>query len=268
MHAVDAETTLSDVELTRIVYEIGTLGFSVVGGIIGSAEVKFLKSALLAAIEDDQRRWSGLPGKSSDLVENLVLHGRPFISLLDNKKMHQVFSALLGSTAILYNYGSTFLLPNGKPGAMNIHTDSPRLIMDYPTGLIMTLALDDFTVDNGATVYLPGSQNLETVPPLETFEKYATHVTRGAGAAVFFNPRCYHRATSNTTNHIRCGVTVYAVRHFMKQRFDFPRMIALDLEQELSPKARQFLGFDARVPFEMTQYFAPNDERMYKAGQG
>lgn len=259
---------LSQKNLSQTIYEIETLGFSVVPDVISSESVKELRSALLVAIEDDQTRWRHLPGKSADLIENLIVHGGPFLGILDTEVMHQVFSNFLGETCILYNYGSTFLLPNGTPPSMEIHTDMPRLVKNYHSGLIMTLALDEFNSDNGATVYLPGSQILERRPTLETFERYCVSVARKAGDAVFFNPRCFHRASPNDTNEIRCGLTVYAVRHFMKQRFDFPRMISTEIASRLTSKARQFIGFDSRIPTKMEEYYTDVGERLYKPGQG
>ncbi len=259
---------LPQAELDRVVYEIETLGFSVVEGVTNPALTKRLREGLLAAIERDQAEWGHRPQKSYDLIHNLILHGGPFLEMLDHAVMHQVFGAFLGPTAILYNYGSTFLLPGGNPGSRRIHVDTPRLIPNYHSGLIMTLALDDFTEENGATLYLPGSQTMSQPPSEEMMERLGVSVARGAGAAVFFNPRCFHRASPNNTETIRCGLTIFAVRAFMKQRFDFPRMITPEMLETLSPKARQFLGFDARVPAHMGEFFVDEPDRLYKANQG
>jgi ectoine hydroxylase-related dioxygenase (phytanoyl-CoA dioxygenase family) len=255
-------------QIDRVSHEIGTLGFSVVEDVIDAGQVSRLRAALLRAIEADQKLWGHKPQKRYDLIHNLVVHEGVFLELLDNPVMHQVFAALLSPTCILYNYGSTFLLPGGSPGSAQIHVDSPRIIPNYHSGLIMTLALDDFTEGNGATRYLPGSQHRAEPPDEEDFKRHSVSVARPAGAAVFFNPRCYHRAMPNETKDIRCGVTVFAVRAYMKQRFDFPRMISPEAAASLSAKARQFLGFDARVPADMSEFYVAEDQRLYKANQG
>ncbi len=254
--------------LERVRYEINTLGFSVVEDVIDRSVVQRMRADLLDVIELDQKQWEGRPNKNYDLVNNLVIHGKSFVELLDNEIMHQVFSSFLSKSCILYNYSSTFLLPGGTPGAANIHVDTPRLIPGYHMGLIMTLALDDFNDENGATYYLPGSQAREEMPKAEVFEKYAISVARPAGAAVFFNPRCYHRATSNKTSRNRCGVTVYATRVFNKPRFDFTRMMSPRMIDGLSETARRFLGSDARVPADMAEFYVDESRRLYKGGQG
>jgi ectoine hydroxylase-related dioxygenase (phytanoyl-CoA dioxygenase family) len=255
-------------QLDCVAYEIETLGFSVVRDVVDGDMARRLRAGLVAAIDIDQTQWGGRPQKRADLIHNLVVHGGVFLELLGNEVMHQVFARFLPPASILYNYGSTFILPGGAPDTLKMHVDSPRLIRGHHAGLIMTLALDDFTERNGATVYLPGSQNCAEPPDAETFERYGLSVARPTGAAVFFNPRCFHRARPNETDEIRCGVTVFAVRSYMKQRFDFPRMVPPETIPTLSAAARRFLGFDARVPADMADYYVDEEDRLYKAGQG
>jgi ectoine hydroxylase-related dioxygenase (phytanoyl-CoA dioxygenase family) len=262
------EATLTARELERVVYEIDALGFSVVHDVIGPDLLLRLKDAVSAANEEDHRRYGGRPGKQYEIVANLVLHGGAFLEMLDNAIMHQVFAPILSPHCILYTYGAVTLLPGVESGLMSPHVDAPRLIRGYHAGLTMTLAIDDFTDENGATLYLPGSQELEKPPSLETFDRYAVSVARSAGSAIFFNPRCFHRARRNTTDDIRRAISLFAVRPFMKQRFDFPRMMPAEAMGGLSRKARQFLGFDARVPTSMDEFYVAPEQRLYKANQG
>lgn len=259
-------TIVSD-NLARVEYEVETLGFSVVADVIAPDEAAVLREALIEALERDTALHGMLPGKRGDLIDNLVLHGRPFTDLLDNAVMHEVFSRFLTEHCILYNYGSTVLLPGADSKVLQIHVDSPRVIPGYHDGLIMTLALDEFNEANGATRYLPGSQNLLQAPSEETFSRYSLSVARHAGSAVFFNPRAFHRGMPNASDRTRCGVTVFAVRPFMKQRFDFPSMLAAHVAETLTPRARKFLGFDARPPAAMSSFYAPVERRTYKPNQ-
>jgi ectoine hydroxylase-related dioxygenase (phytanoyl-CoA dioxygenase family) len=255
---------LSAEHFARITYEIETLGFTVVDETVPKDSCDALRTALLDALESDATAFSALPGKKPDLVNNLALYGGPFLDLLDNAVMRAIFSHFLTPACILYNYSSTVLHPGAASDVQHIHVDSPRVIPGYHDGLIMTLALDDFTEVNGATYYLPGSHTLATIPNPETFERYRASVARSKGAAVFFNPRCFHRGGQNNSDRTRAGVTIFAVRPFMKQRFDFPRMID---PASLTPSVQQFLGFDARMPSAMTEFYVEPDRRLYKGGQ-
>lgn len=255
---------LDDAALATARYEIETLGFTVVRNVISTAQTTALRAALLEALEQDKAMHAHLPGKNPQLVDNLVLHGGAFLALLGNDAMHQVFGLFLTQHCILYNYSSTVLLPQIESKVQQTHVDSPRIIPGYHEGLIMTLALDDFTDENGATRYLPGSYSLMQPPSEETFSRYAQSVARPAGAAVFFNPRTFHRGEANTGEAIRCGVTIFAVRPYMKQRFDYPAMLG---EAPGDARIAKFLGFDARPPASMDRFYAPVEQRSYKPNQ-
>jgi ectoine hydroxylase-related dioxygenase (phytanoyl-CoA dioxygenase family) len=104
-------------------------------------------------------------------------------------------------------------------------------------------------------------------PSESTFSRYSSSVARRAGSAVFFNPRTFHRGMPNRSDCLRCGLTIFAVRPFMKQRFDFPQMLAPAVAETLAPRARRFLGFDARPPAAMSSFYAPAERRTYKPNQ-
>ncbi|HUJ75399.1 MAG TPA: phytanoyl-CoA dioxygenase family protein, partial [bacterium] len=195
-------------------------------------------------------------------------YGGVFLELLENEVMHQMFEAFLGNSCILYNFGSTIMPPHGATMASKIHIDTPRFIPGYHAGLIMTLALDDFTQENGGTYYLPGSQHLSDPPDEELFELRKVSVARPKGSAVFFNPRTYHRGGFNATDALRAGVTVYAVRSFMKPRFEYTKMIPDAVAETLSERSRKFLGYHSRVPSKMEEFYVLPENRLYKAGQG
>ena len=73
---------------------------------------------------------------------------------------------------------------------------------------------------------------------------------------------------SNRTGQPRHALTVNYCRSFMRQHFDFPRMITADRAATLSPVLRRVLGFDVRMPTSLDQYYVDPEDRLYKAGQG
>ena len=72
----------------------------------------------------------------------------------------------------------------------------------------------------------------------------------------------------NRTDDPRHAVTINACRSFMRQRFDYPRLVPAELVAQLGPVGRRFLGFDVRVPTSLEEYYVPEEHRLYKGGQG
>lgn len=242
-------------------------GFAIVPQVVSQKLVKQLRSDLQQAINDDMKEFGGLPGKKEYLIVEMVRRGESFAKLLENYVMHQVFSHFLGKSCILYSYTSAFLHPSDQPPVCRIHVDSHRYIPNYHSGIIMTLALDDFTEENGATYYLPGSHRSERVPKEKEFYKKSVRAVRKSGDAVFFSNCVFHAAGLNNTNQTRHGVSINASRHFIKQRFDYPKLICDDMLSKLNNRARDFLGFNSRLPLSCHDYYVPAEKRMYQSGQ-
>lgn len=239
------------------VYELETLGFTIVENVFSPEIMSQLKEELKIALENDQKMFSQHKGKKPELVVDLSIHDPIFLRALDNDIMQEIFSLMLGDNPILYSYTSTILRPGQVGGVRDMHTDTHKFIPGYVTGIVMTLPLEDFTEANGATLYLPGSQNSNIAPTEEIFSKYSQTTSRKAGDVLFFNPRVYHRAGINSTDKIRYGLTIYATRNFMKQRFDFPRMIPKESLNGLSDRVVNFLGYNATPPESMDQFYSP-----------
>ena len=263
-----SERSISETQLQLHLYELSIFGFTVVPKIVLPAEAAVLRDALESAVIKERDLYKDNPYWSDSVINNLVAHGDNFYWLLDHGIMHQLFNSILDHHCILYAYSSTYLEPDLSINAHEPHVDSPRFIKSYNTGIQMLLALSTFTSKNGAPWFLPGSHISAEQPDQQTFERYAVQLIPNIGDAIFFNPRTYHRAGINTSDEVRYGLSTYAVRSFMRQRYDYPRLIPHDDLKQLSDRAQRFLGFNVRVPVSVDEFYCPPSERLYLADQG
>jgi ectoine hydroxylase-related dioxygenase (phytanoyl-CoA dioxygenase family) len=253
----------------RIIEEIRSRGVGLVPAILPRAEALAARETLQNAIDDDIARLSGNPHYTDHwMVHNLMVRGAPFLRLLENEALHAHLSPLMSDKCIIYAYTSSSMPPKGSNFSRRIHTDSPRVIPGYWTNVGIMVALDDFTPDNGATYFLPNSQWQVETPGEAEFEAKAVRLYPKAGDAIYFNARTWHRGGVNETDAPRHCVTMNVCRSYMKQRFDYPRLIPESLIAKLGPLGRRFIGMDTRVPSSMDEYYVPPEQRLYKAGQG
>ncbi|MEM7286890.1 MAG: phytanoyl-CoA dioxygenase family protein [Actinomycetota bacterium] len=256
-------------DLHRHLDEIDEHGFSVVPGVIAEPEIAGLRSAVADALDQDWERFGGLPGKDRSIALELAHYGGPLLALLDNEVIDALFGALLGDRWILYSYTSTAMLPELHQATAEIHTDTARITPGLVLGALATIALDPFTEENGATFYLPGSHRTHPHRPDENeFREHAVRVCRDAGDAVVFHPRVWHAGGRNTTTDTRFAVTLYGTRSYMRQRFDYPRLMDADMVDAVPDRVRRILGMNVRVPTSLEEFYVPADERLYKSGQG
>lgn len=246
---------------------IRRLGFAVVGD-LGMPDVAGMRISLEQLVERDIDRWRGNPHyRDAWMVHNLLMGGDAFIDFLENQVMHEYLSRLLSPSCILYSYTSSSLPPHGSNYSRRIHVDAQAECPPYITNVGVLLALDDFTEHNGAPLFLPGSHLEVTEPDEATFLRNAVPVYPRAGEAVIFNARTYHLGGENQTDKARHAITLNACRHWMKQRFDYPRLAGPGQVTRLGRVGQRFLGMDSRVPTSLEEYYVAPEQRMFKAGQ-
>jgi ectoine hydroxylase-related dioxygenase (phytanoyl-CoA dioxygenase family) len=132
----------------------------------------------------------------------------------------------------------------------------------------LLVMLDDFTEENGATYLLSGSHRLSEKPPDDLFFRDAVRAVAPAGSIVAFNSNLWHAAGVNRTLRPRRALTLVFTRPFIKQQFDYPRALGDDRAASFSPVLRQLLGYNARVPASLDEWYQVPEKRLYKRDQG
>lgn len=242
-------------------------GAAILRGIVPMALVERMRDDLSRATEEDAARFGSshpFPG----IVHALMMRGASFLDLLAVDAVRAVCRAILGHGAIIHAYNSSSLPPHDTNYARRIHVDSPRYIPGYMTNIGLAFPLDEFTRENGAMEIWPSSFSMPAAPGMEEFDANKV-VLAGLrpGDAVVSNSRCWHQSGVNTTGEWRCVVTMNVCRAYMRQQFDYPRMIPREIAERLSDDVRQFLGFHVRMPASIDEFLAPPHERPYRPGQ-
>jgi len=241
-----------------------TQGYAIVENILSTDFIERAKAELELAIKKEVEYHKTNQYADFGMVLLCSLYGGAFIELFDNNKLTGAFNAVLGDGCIVYAYTSSSMPPNKSNYSNRIHVDSPRLIPGYVTNMGATILLDDFTEENGATWFLPYSQNTLEKPGEEEFYKNGKRVIAKAGSVWFFNARIWHAGGNNLTDKWRHALTINMCRAYMKQRIDIPRAMAhMDLSK-VSQQALQKLGFLAQVPASYDEYYVSPEKRKFK----
>jgi ectoine hydroxylase-related dioxygenase (phytanoyl-CoA dioxygenase family) len=89
-----------------------------------------------------------------------------------------------------------------------------------------------------------------------------------AGDMIIFNARTVHAAGINTTQRTRHSLTINFCRSYMRQRFDFPRLVPREVIDGLGEKGRRLIGMNVRMPTSLDEFYLPIEQRLYKPNQG
>lgn len=248
--------------------EVTTKGFTVVRGAFSTDHAQDLRQRLDTLAREQEANATERSKVDSYMVHNPFLKDPAFYSVLDAPLVIDAVDQFLTDTGIVYAFTTSSMPAGGTNYSHRIHVDSPRVIPNYMTNLGIIVALDDFTDDNGATYYLPGSFEQTAQPSSEDFFRSAERVYPNRGDLVVFNARTWHLGGQNTTNQARHAITMNCCRSYMRQRFDYPRMIDPSVATKLTETQRRLLGYNVRVPASMDEYYLPEEQRLYKANQG
>lgn len=244
--------------------EITENGYIIIENVLSKEFCERAKKELEIAIQKEEEYHKGKDYTDYAMVLICSIYGGAFLDIFDNDDLMLPFNTILGEGCTVYAYTSSSMPPGKTNYSRRIHVDCPRIIPGYITNMGATILLDDFTEENGATFFLPRSQERADEPGPEEFYGQGKRVIAPAGSVWFFNARIWHAGGDNHTDKWRHALTINMGRSWMKQRIDLPRAMAhMDLSN-VSDKAKQKLGFFVQIPASLDEYYLPADQRKYR----
>lgn len=229
-------------------------------------------------IEDLEGSWgicravqekNGVANDADHTVHHLVGLKPSFLAYIDESEvLDPYFEAYFGGRYILNSFGGAINTRGRSSYAQRIHRDIRSFSGDMPLLLNTLVMLDEFTPENGATYMLSGSHRMPEKPADEDFYDHADRALGPAGSVLVFNSNLWHAGGNNLTDRPRRSVTPMYCRPFIKQQFDYPRAIGYDAGPSLKPHTRQVVGYNARVPANLDEWYQPPERRMYRGDQG
>lgn len=252
-------------DLSSLQQQFDQQGVVVIPQVLDKAWLSALQQELEAAIaEDAQQRPDAF---DAGMIHNCMTRGKQMCAVLDHPLLNYYIKALFTPHCIIYAYQSSSLPPGQGNYGSRVHVDCPRWIDNYITNVGVILPLNDFTLQNGATWYLPGSHRLADLPSEPLFYQQAKRLLCKAGDMVIFNARLVHAAGVNQRSYTRHALTINLCRPYMRQRFDFPRLLTQQQIDSLGDDGRRLVGMNVRMPVSLNEFYLPPEQRLYKPGQ-
>ncbi len=253
---------------SEFLQEMRTQGWSRFDSIVPQDELGRLREALDEACrlcgEVQQRK--GLTNIEGTAHHVLMFEG-PFMDFLARYYLDAQIEAFFQSKYILNSFGAVVTHKEATSYAMNLHRDVRTFTGEFKLIMNLLLMLDDFTLENGATYLLSGSHSHPERPSPHTFEQEAYRLTGTAGTICLFDSNLWHAAGQNLTNMPRRAITLTFSKGLVKPQFDYIRFFGEDRVAKMDPRLRQMLGWDARTPASLDEWYQPTETRLYKPGQ-
>ena len=182
-------------------------------------------------------------------LANLVDKGEVFRRIICHPELLRAAEAVLG--------------PDYKLGSLNYRGADPRSDSAQPLHCDMGMVpdargnavfnsiwlLDDFTAENGATRYVPGSHTWGKLPQQVLNDPKAPYpgerlALGKAGDVILMNAHLWHGGTANRTDHSRRSLHAFFVRGDQPQQQYQKRLLREETQASLSPEMRRILALD------------------------
>jgi ectoine hydroxylase-related dioxygenase (phytanoyl-CoA dioxygenase family) len=178
-------------------------------------------------------------------VFNLVNKGEVFEEIVQEPVVMAAMARLLGGDFILSGFSSNTTGPGGEP--MLLHSDSGYVPAPYPDYLVSANAIwmiDDFTLENGGTEYVPGSHRQRSNPaPGKNYT--CVPIVAPAGSLAILHGYTWHRTGANRSrNQRRRALFAYYVRPFLRVQENHLVSVRKEVWDRASPALRHLLGGD------------------------
>lgn len=192
-------------------------------------------------------------------VWNLLAKGEVFSRMATHPVLMDILRAFLGTEFIMGSIAANRILPGG-PG-QEPHVDYPYwdfhqpethpvgLNGSFPMNAQVSVLLDPFTEESGATGYVPGSQKELRYPtPEDGFYENHRHMTGDPGDVALFYGATWHCAMPNRADHDRSAVLIQYLPKWVKPMEDMRSALPRDTLDRASPDLRQLLGMNFPYP--------------------
>jgi ectoine hydroxylase-related dioxygenase (phytanoyl-CoA dioxygenase family) len=230
---------------------LDTLGYAVVENVLDPDTLEHVRNRIedLYAVEGENAGSEFRKEPGSRRLANLIDKGTIFEQLVAVPRILELVSHVLGDRFKLSSLNARSANPYSNE-AQPLHCDAAALPDDRGYWVCNTIwLLDDFTLENGATRVIPGSQKWAKLPQDSVADPAAPHpqevlITAPAGTVVVMNTHAWHGGTANRTPHRRRAVHAFYCRFDKPQQQYQKRLLRPETQAGLSPALRRLLALD------------------------
>jgi ectoine hydroxylase-related dioxygenase (phytanoyl-CoA dioxygenase family) len=224
-------------------------GYVILERVLTDEELAAAKSALEPFESGRRFGRNDFEGARSVRVYSLAAKGQAFLSIAEHPRVLEVIDRWLTPNYLLSTFQSIRLHPGEKHQAW--HTDDAFYPIPRPrTHLALSTiwALEDFTVENGATEVIPGSHLWGHEHPDERAHE-AVPVVMPAGSVVLFEGALWHRGGANTGAGTRLALSPQYCQPWLRPQESQLLIMPPAAAVACSPRMRSLLGYNIHPPF-------------------
>jgi len=233
-------------------------GFAIVPGPFAGDELARVLREIDSAVQTAGRSNTYLGSSGSNVrVEGLLGRVPALASIFTHQPLLEVARAIIGGRLRLSAIHFRSVLPGAV--AQNLHQDVQEGQDGWPlVGFIFMI--DDFSAENGATRFVPGSASLRQLLAQSTDQRTATHACGPAGSMILFDGSVWHGFGANRTPKPRRSIYGALIRSDATPAKDHVSELSSEALARLTVPARKILmGSHSQSASNRSQMDAPSE---------
>ncbi len=276
MKRFTAETANPQIIVDELLHGGGAVTIS---GLFTPDEIAEARAIVMAHSENEGEKVTHFQGAAAEegkinlqrRVWNLLAKGEVFSRMAAHPVLMDILRTFLGTEFIMGSIAANRILPGG-PG-QEPHVDYPYWDFhkpethpigfngSFPMNAQVSVLLDPFTKESGATGYVPGSQKELRYPgPDDRFYERCAQMTGEPGDVALFYGVTWHCAMPNNADHDRSAILIQYLPKWVKPMEDMPAALSREFLDQASPDMRQLLGLNFPYPEVLDTAQAGNTE--------
>ena len=234
-------------EVDPIVDALGHDGYAIVEGVVDGATVDAVRVELERVLASTPTGRNGFEGFATKRIYRLFAKTR----VLDEWAIHPVLLGVLDRVIGPCQLSAPTGIQIG-PGerAQVLHHDDSIYPLAAPHAEVVLntmWAIDDFTVENGATRFVRGSHRGPAGRQPSEDDVVQTPMT--AGSVAFYTGSIWHGGGANHTDRPRLGVILEYVAAWLRPQENHVIGVAPDVVATLPERLQELLGYNIYPPF-------------------
>jgi ectoine hydroxylase-related dioxygenase (phytanoyl-CoA dioxygenase family) len=239
-------------------------GYTIVENLLDAATLAEVRAGVAAHMGQHRGR-NAFEGFTTERVYTLVGRGKVFETIAENETVLALVGRFLAPNFLLSAAQAIRIHPG--EAEQGLHTDDSFYKVSRPRAALsvsMIAAIDDFTLDNGATVIVPGSHNWGAIDQSNLLKALAEKrlVVMKAGSAIVFAGTLVHGGGANRSNASRLAITYQYCEGWLRQQENFFLAIPRDIAKTMPQRVRELIGYNIWPPF-MGMVTAYHPERVF-----
>lgn len=229
------------------VEELRLEGFTLIPSGLGAGELAAMRDKLDEVYARQVAEAGGEEALAKcsdvDVARAPMVYDDAFVSIAANANLLAVVERMLGGNFILMQQNGLLTQPATDNYQARWHRDLSyqHWVSTEPLAINALLALDEFTLQSGATFVLPASHHRPEFPSDGYVQKHERVMEAPAGTFLVLDGMLFHRAGRNVSGRPRRAVNHLIGRPFLGQQFDFAGMLGDRYADD--PLLSRYLGY-------------------------